>query len=123
MISVCSMVRHAASSAAATTKSVTVRPWISAARFNRASTGCGSRASSRAVVGASCFMLQSIYGGLPYVASLAIGAKCVALVQESDPPGAVVLRGSAEIYAFLRKEVATWDREQFLTVILGNITA
>jgi DNA repair protein RadC len=31
-----------------------------------------------------------------------------------------VFRGSADIYAFLREEVATWDREQSLTVILDN---
>src|SRR5450755_2238683 len=52
MISVCSMARQAASSAAATTKSVRVRPWISAARFRRDSTSFGKRASKRAVVSA-----------------------------------------------------------------------
>jgi DNA repair protein RadC len=31
-----------------------------------------------------------------------------------------VFRGGADIYAFLREEVATWDREQSLIVILGN---
>ena len=31
-----------------------------------------------------------------------------------------MFRGSADIYAFLREEVATWDREQFLTVTLGK---
>jgi DNA repair protein RadC len=44
----------------------------------------------------------------------------IALVQESDPPDAVVLRGSADIYALFRDEAASWDREQFLTVILDN---
>src|SRR5271157_402052 len=70
-ISVCSMVRHAASSAAATTKSVSVRPWISAARFNRAITSFGKRASRRACGRDSCLILI-IYGSLPYKSNTAL---------------------------------------------------
>src|ERR1039457_6384514 len=66
MISASWIARHAASSAAATTKSVRVRPWISAARFRRAITSCGKRASNRAVGRASCFIAFPIYGKLPY---------------------------------------------------------
>lgn len=44
----------------------------------------------------------------------------IALVHESDPPDVVVMRRSADIYALFRDEAATWDREQFLTVILDN---
>src|ERR1700733_9563588 len=69
MISVCSMARQAASSAAATTKSVSVRPWISAARLIRIITSFGRRASRRATVGVSDFMPSS-YGSLPYLSSL-----------------------------------------------------
>src|ERR1700743_2594912 len=69
MISVCLMARQAASSADATTKSVSVRPWISAARLIRAITSFGRRASRRATVGVSDFMPSS-YGSLPYLSSL-----------------------------------------------------
>lgn len=44
----------------------------------------------------------------------------VALVKESEPSERVVLRGSGEVYALLREEAASWDRERFLTVILDN---
>ncbi|MBI3782950.1 MAG: DNA repair protein RadC [Deltaproteobacteria bacterium] len=32
----------------------------------------------------------------------------------------IVFTGAASIYAFLREDVAAWDRERFLTVILDN---
>src|ERR1039458_4707974 len=66
MISVSSIARQAASSAAATTKSVSVRPRISAARLRRPITACGKRASSRAVGVAAFFITLLIYGKLPY---------------------------------------------------------
>src|ERR1035437_10475286 len=71
MISVFSIARQAASSAAATTKSVSVRPWISAARFRRVRTAFGRRASRRAVVEVSDFMAFSLYGIMPYALSWA----------------------------------------------------
>jgi len=44
----------------------------------------------------------------------------VALVHDPEPVTPVSLRGSADIYAFLKDEVATWDRERFLTLMLDN---
>jgi DNA repair protein RadC len=45
----------------------------------------------------------------------------VELVRDADPPGEpVVIRGAGDVYAFLKDEVATWDRERFLTLILDN---
>ncbi|MCK6553903.1 DNA repair protein RadC [Candidatus Binatia bacterium] len=32
----------------------------------------------------------------------------------------IPFRGSADIYALLREEAATWDRERFITLILDN---
>src|SRR5580704_5990326 len=66
MISVCSMARHAASSAAAMTKSVSVRPWISEARFRHVKTSFGRRVSSRAAGWCACFKTLTLYGRLPY---------------------------------------------------------
>ncbi len=65
MISVCSRARQAASSAAPTTKSVTVRPWISAARSKRFRTSMGIRTSRRAA-GFVCLDISQRYGNLPY---------------------------------------------------------
>lgn len=65
MISVVSMVCRAASLDAATTKSVNVRPCISAARFSIAWAWTGKRASRRAVGDFVSFMLY-VYGSITY---------------------------------------------------------
>jgi DNA repair protein RadC len=44
----------------------------------------------------------------------------VELVRESEPLEPVALSGAASVYAFLREEVATWDRERFVSLILDN---
>lgn len=45
----------------------------------------------------------------------------VELVRDADPPAEpVTLRGAGDVYAFLKDEVAMWDRERFLTLILDN---
>ena len=64
MISFDSIVCRAASLDALTTKSVKVRPCISAARLSIAWICAGRRASSLAVGGVDAFM-SSIYGKLP----------------------------------------------------------
>src|SRR2546422_6662267 len=44
----------------------------------------------------------------------------VELVRESEPAESIPVRGSGDAYALLREEVATWDRERFLTLMLNN---
>jgi DNA repair protein RadC len=44
----------------------------------------------------------------------------VELVRDPAPPEPIALRGSGDVYAFLKEEVATWDRERFLTLLLDN---
>lgn len=44
----------------------------------------------------------------------------VELVREAEPMEPIPFRGSADIYALLRAEAATWDRERFVTLILDN---
>lgn len=45
----------------------------------------------------------------------------VELVRETEPPAdPIAFRGSADAYALLKDEVAMWDRERFLSLILNN---
>jgi DNA repair protein RadC len=44
----------------------------------------------------------------------------VELVRESEPIEPIALRGSGDVYNLLKDEVASWDRERFLTLLLDN---
>jgi DNA repair protein RadC len=44
----------------------------------------------------------------------------VELVREAEPSEIITLRGASDIYALLQEEVATWDRERFVTLLLDN---
>jgi len=50
---------------------------------------------------------------------LVIGPRVrVSLVREGELTEPIKIAGSADVYALLRAEAATWDRERFLTLLL-----